>query len=935
MRRSAFILHIPLSVRGKILLSIGLLTILIVVTLVVFVTSLQGAADQAHVIDAAGEIRTSSVNIDLLSREITATSTNNENVILAIESVLKDDAKFIESIDRLFNGSQYVSRNQFTAFMPFLNQEFRSNRTEFPEILAAIYASAVTKETRDAFETSIADEGYPGFHISEWSSDQQQVPAKPRDSYFPVNYIVPFTVNRTTSFGIDLASNPQVQQILDQTRDLGQPLILQNTPFKLSHSESDFTFWIVAPVYNAGRLQTVADRQSQLQGYLILSIDGETLVQAATARLVQSSVVLQISDTNAPQNSAPVFVNSRLNLTAASGLITASFPLEILGKKWSVTLAQGIDVVSSLATLSKTATELDQRIALLQAGAASLTGKNISGWSSEALGDSYTIMAVRNKTLQKNIQTFLTAKTNGDREGLLPVLQDNALAVFESSTNFVGSLEQALELRVEQAIQISGLVAGLALIIITAGFLLVRQIINNLSRLNRAALSLAGGHLNERVKVETQDEIGHIATSMNLMASQLQELISTLEQRVSERTYDLEIARRHAEQASKAKSLFLSNMSHELRTPLNVIIGYSSSMLKMPQMFNGTPVSADHQPFIQLIEENGQYLVGLINDILDLSKIEAGKLDLHCSSVDLIAVMRAVVAIAIGLLKDKPVQIRQEFDDTLLRVWADPLRVRQICLNLISNAIKFTSTGSITLKAQTEGDFVCISVIDTGIGIPQKALATIFDRFEQAEHDADKQYGGTGLGLDISKQLAVMHGGELTVQSVVGQGSTFSFTLPVSKGGTLELPSTSDSLENDIALFGHNTKSNDIATVLLIEDEASLRGLFRLTLESAGYVVINTHDSEKGMELAIGLIPTVIVLDIHVPNGSGWRLLAILKDNPETTIIPVIVCAGDKDAQQAKALGATMYLQQPTTAEIVLEAVNKVLVMDLCTAKGR
>jgi signal transduction histidine kinase len=181
--------------------------------------------------------------------------------------------------------------------------------------------------------------------------------------------------------------------------------------------------------------------------------------------------------------------------------------------------------------------------------------------------------------------------------------------------------------------------------------------------------------------------------------------------------------------------------------------------------------------------------VELINDILDLSKIEAGKLDLHCSSIDLADVMLNVVATAVGLLKDKPVQIRQEFDDTLPRVWADPNRLRQICLNLMSNAIKFTTSGSVTLTARGEGDFVRISVIDTGIGIPEEALATIFNRFEQVQHDTDQQYGGTGLGLNISKQLCMMQGGELTVQSVVGQGSTFSFTIPVlSRGEQVFLP---------------------------------------------------------------------------------------------------------------------------------------------------
>jgi signal transduction histidine kinase/CHASE1-domain containing sensor protein/ActR/RegA family two-component response regulator len=917
-------LRLLLSVRGKILLSIGLLTILIVVTLWVFITSLQSAAAHAQIIDAAGGIRTSSVNIDLLTREITTTSTNNQNMILSIESVLKDDGKFIDSITRFFNGSQLVSRSEFAAFMPFLNKEFRSNRTEFPEILAAIYAPLVSGADREKFETAIMAEGFPDFHIMEWQATQKQA-TQPHDFYVPVNYIVPFDVNRETSFGIDLASNGLVQAVLDQTRDSGQPQILTNPPFELSHSERDFTFWIVAPVYMQNAPQTVEGSRTQLQGYLILSIDCESLVQAATGRLVETSVVLKITETNAPANSKAIFANSRLSLTSSSGLITADFPLEVLEKQWNVTLAQGIDVPTSLQKLSETATSLNQRVVDLQANTASLMDTKNAGGTGTALSDAYTKMAERNKTLQKNIQTFLKAKNNADRVGLLPALQNNALALFQSSTDFVDRLEQSLELRVEQAIQTSGIVAALALIIITAGFVLVRQLIGSLSRLNRAALSLANGHLDERVQVGTQDEIGHIGTSMNLMASQIQELINTLEQRVADRTQDLEIARRHAEQASKAKSVFLSNMSHELRTPLNVIIGYSSSMLNMPQMFNNTAVPDAHRPFIQLIEENGQYLVDLINDILDLSKIEAGKLELHCSSVDLVGIMRNVVAISVGLLKDKPIQIRQDFDDTLPQVWADPMRLRQICLNLMSNAVKFTSSGSVTLRARAEGGFVRIAVIDTGIGIPEKALASIFDRFEQATHDTNKQYGGTGLGLDISKQLCVMHGGEMAVESIVGQGSTFSFTIPVSKVDEQLPAGTQRIVDEDVELFTNPVSTDNLATILVVEDDTSMCELLRMTLESAGHVVVELHDGENVQKTALGLLPSLIILDIHLPDMDGWEVLAELKNDLETAPIPVIVCTVDESPERADSLGAALYLKKPVTAENVLAAVGKII----------
>ncbi|MCA9904854.1 MAG: hypothetical protein KC547_13450, partial [Anaerolineae bacterium] len=242
---------------------------------------------------------------------------------------------------------------------------------------------------------------------------------------------------------------------------------------------------------------------------------------------------------------------------------------------------------------------------------------------------------------------------------------------------------------------------------------------------------------------------------------------------------DLDAAQHVAENASRAKSVFLSNMSHELRTPLNVIIGYTSSMLNMPQMFDNRRLPAAYRPYIQLVEESGHYLLGLINDVLDLSKIEAGKLELHCSPMALPDLMRGVLTTSIALLKDKKLSLLPDFPDDIPFVWGDAMRVRQILLNLMSNAVKFTETGSITLSARVEGAHVHIAVSDTGIGMPESVLESIFNRFQQASSDTDRRYGGTGLGLDISRRLVDMHGGELHVESVVNQGSVFSFTLPL------------------------------------------------------------------------------------------------------------------------------------------------------------
>jgi signal transduction histidine kinase/CheY-like chemotaxis protein len=382
----------------------------------------------------------------------------------------------------------------------------------------------------------------------------------------------------------------------------------------------------------------------------------------------------------------------------------------------------------------------------------------------------------------------------------------------------------------------------------------------------------------------------------------------------------LEEAQAKAERASSAKSVFLSNMSHELRTPLNVVIGYTSSMLNMPQMYSYVPLPDVYRSDIALINENGQYLLGLINDILDLSKIEAGRLQLHPQVASLPDILNGTIATSIGLLKDKPVQIVPDFSDALPDVWADPMRVRQIILNLMSNAIKFTDTGSVTLSARLEGDQIRIAVTDTGIGIPADALPVIFDRFKQAQQDTDKHYGGTGLGLDISQQLSRMHGGDLTVHSVVGQGSTFSFTLPLATAEQLSSVRHTDPLPMSSMKIFDSVPELDIEmhTVLVVEDDANMRKQLRAKLDEAGYVVIDTHYGDHVIEMAVGLLPTLIVLD--VPEGEDARLLNALRADPELNGIPVIVCAlGDQ-------LNGATSLMKPFTPEAVIERVQQALV---------
>ncbi|HEX2620883.1 MAG TPA: ATP-binding protein, partial [Phototrophicaceae bacterium] len=433
--------------------------------------------------------------------------------------------------------------------------------------------------------------------------------------------------------------------------------------------------------------------------------------------------------------------------------------------------------------------------------------------------------------------------------------------------------------------------------------LIYRMILSRLSATLNVVQTVEKGDLTVRAtNPGSRDEIGVLQTGVNSMISRLEELVGSLEQKVKTRTEQLDLARQQAESASNAKSLFLSNMSHELRTPLNMVIGYTSSMLHMPLMYQNQSLPEVFRPDIQLIQDNGQYLLGLINDILDLSKIESGKFDLQFGVVDVIIVLNGVIATSTGLLKDKPVQIRPDFDLDLPRVWADSMRLRQILLNLMSNAIKFTDTGNVTLSAHVQGDQVTFSVMDTGVGISEEAVNVIFDRFQQASQKDAIQ--GTGLGLDISQRLAQMHGTKINVKSSTGQGSTFSFSLPVATPEQLVGHSDRPAVVKDTTVkLLEPTQWDTVSskhTILLIEDDADTRVMLHRILEAADYILMDASDSAQGLDLATGMLPDLIIMDILLPDGSGWDLIQKLRDDHFTASTPIIVLSNALDKQRAE-----------------------------------
>lgn len=358
-------------------------------------------------------------------------------------------------------------------------------------------------------------------------------------------------------------------------------------------------------------------------------------------------------------------------------------------------------------------------------------------------------------------------------------------------------------------------------------------------------------------------------------------------------------------EVDRLKSQFLANMSHELRTPLNSIIGFARVILKG---IDG-PTTELQQQDLTAIFNSGQHLLGLINDILDLSRIEAGKMELTFDEVKIDELITSVMSTAVGLIKDKPVELKHEIEPSLPTVRADAMRVRQVLINFLSNASKFTEEGEIVVKAylteEKKGDpMVMVSVTDTGPGIAKEDQSKLFQAFSQVDASLTRKVGGSGLGLSICQHLIQMHGGQIGLNSEVGQGSTFYFSVPM--------------YENKTQLG-----DGDNRVILAIDDDPQIITLYERYLEPKGYQVIGLSDPSKARERVKQIKPFAITLDIMMPGYDGWQVLTDLKSSPETRDIPVVVCSIVEDEEKGFSLGAADYLVKPVLEDDMLAALDR------------
>jgi PAS domain S-box-containing protein len=372
------------------------------------------------------------------------------------------------------------------------------------------------------------------------------------------------------------------------------------------------------------------------------------------------------------------------------------------------------------------------------------------------------------------------------------------------------------------------------------------------------------------------------------------------------RQYKLEVDA--ADAANRAKSAFLANMSHELRTPLNAIIGYSEILIEE------APDSGleDFLPDLERIHTSGKNLLTLINDILDLSKIEAGKMPVYAETFELQALLKEIVREVEGR-KEKDVELRVQMPPEPILLYSDKSRVRQCVLNILDNACKFTHQGHIEVRAQEAYERVSIEVEDTGIGIKPELLERLFEPFVMGDSSATRKYGGTGLGLLLTRRVVQLIDGEVWVKSTPDQGSTFTLELPLHSSMIGDLQKPGDSGE----------KSRRTPRVLVIDDDPQVLELMRRTLEKEGFEVNGASSGPEGLRKAREWRPDAITLDVMMPDVDGWTVLGQLKNDPDLSSIPVVLVTFAGDRGPGLTLGAAEQLEKPIQRDRLVTVLQR------------
>jgi PAS domain S-box-containing protein len=426
-------------------------------------------------------------------------------------------------------------------------------------------------------------------------------------------------------------------------------------------------------------------------------------------------------------------------------------------------------------------------------------------------------------------------------------------------------------------------------------------------------------------KISSKKEIAYVITIRDISkrVEAQQKIYKELEsvKTIEALSIEYKKAKEEAESANKLKSEFLANMSHELRTPLNAIIGYSE-MLQEDAQAAGQEENANQ---LKKVITSAKHLLNLINNVLDLSKIEVGKMDLYLEDISINDIMRDMTPVITPLMQKNNNTFTLSVSKDCKLMHTDTVRLRQSLLNLLSNAAKFTTNGTVTLDikpfTKNNKEWMSFSVTDSGIGIPSEHHEKLFQPFIQGDGSTTRKYGGTGLGLYLTQRFCEMLGGWISVTSQENKGACFTITLPLKTLTGLEKSSFKSTLNtNELDTFvGSITGKN----ILIIDDDPKIHTELQEILEKSGFSVIHAFNGEEGLKLARKHKPDVMILDIIMPMMDGWTLLSAIKSDTTLAHIPVLLISVISEKEVGFALGAVDYLNKPVNTQLLIEKINQ------------
>jgi len=484
-------------------------------------------------------------------------------------------------------------------------------------------------------------------------------------------------------------------------------------------------------------------------------------------------------------------------------------------------------------------------------------------------------------------------------------------------------IQNAVAASISSSLKITFVVALFSMII---AIMISRAITSPINKLTNTTAEISKGRLDARVEIPSRDEFGQLADSFNKMVRDLKSSNETLEE-----------AKKEADAANRAKTDFLNTVSHELRTPLTSVLGFAKIIRKKLEEIVIPAVKTDDKKTakalqqingnIDIIVSEGERLTHLINDVLDLAKMEAGKISWNMQTVSMTGIVRHALAATASLFEHKGLKISTDIDEGLPDTVGDRDRLIQVVINLISNAVKFTERGSVTCSAKLRNGEILVSIADSGIGIAEEDYPKVFEKFKQVGDAMTDRPTGSGLGLPICKEIIEHHKGRIWVDSQLGVGSTFSFALPLTspdlKVSKIDLDTLIQRLKEHVVAIPPSAGNEK--NILIVDDDAAIREFIKQGLESEGYMVSEAINGIEGVKKAKKERPDLIVLDVMMPEMDGFDAAAILKNDPVTMSIPILILSVLEDRERGYRVGVDRYLTKPIEMDTLIGEIGALI----------